>query len=464
MKNIRRSIRYKVQRLTACTVAVALAASACVSLSGMLNMRKIVQSNAVSLCDSAGEQVRQTLTYQMEENALELVRSKAALADEWLEQFSNWAEMLTRNAQIMYATRDSSIETLLPDSSSDSTITMQYALAGSTVKAEDLSEEICLLGTLENAFAPIMNTHTDRISMLSIGTESGILMSCSTGPVLSSTVAEEEDCNYFSSEWYKQAQDATGPFFTDACLDSHDCGLTLSCVAPIRNGNGAFLGAVGIDILMSGISDDIIDIKIGTGSYAVLLDRNGNILVSSAAQTESGSKNLYADGDLSPQDVDKMLSGSTGVIKGGNGMYYAYTPITSAAWTLAVSIPESSVLSTANAVQGLIIGSTRNTIQAMDREIFYAMLFLVAVLCTVLSAALFSANSLAKTLTKPIIHLRRDVDEISRGNFSHRSTVQADNEIGMLVKSFNEMLPTVQRNIATLTEGASEKEPHQSGA
>ncbi len=70
------------------------------------------------------------------------------------------------------------------------------------------------------------------------------------------------------------------------------------------------------------------------------------------------------------------------------------------------------------------------------RQILLALgLFTVLVLFSVTWVALF----LSKTVTVPIQALAEATGEISRGNFDHRVTVQAQDELGVLVNSFNQM-------------------------
>ena len=70
------------------------------------------------------------------------------------------------------------------------------------------------------------------------------------------------------------------------------------------------------------------------------------------------------------------------------------------------------------------------------RQILLALgLFTILVLFAVTWVALF----LSKTVTVPIQALAEATGEISRGNFEHRVTVQAQDELGVLVNSFNQM-------------------------
>ena len=87
----------------------------------------------------------------------------------------------------------------------------------------------------------------------------------------------------------------------------------------------------------------------------------------------------------------------------------------------------------------------KQNLRAYKREISGAlMLITLLLLFTTTWVALF----LSKQVTVPIQSLAEATREISHGNFDHRIEVQAQDELGTLVRSFNRM--TVQ-----LGEGAS---------
>ncbi|HVB34328.1 MAG TPA: ATP-binding protein [Patescibacteria group bacterium] len=75
-------------------------------------------------------------------------------------------------------------------------------------------------------------------------------------------------------------------------------------------------------------------------------------------------------------------------------------------------------------------------LRAYKKQILLALLlFTVLVLFAVTWVALY----LSKTVTVPIQALAEATGEISHGNFEHRVTVQAQDELGVLVNSFNQM-------------------------
>lgn len=80
----------------------------------------------------------------------------------------------------------------------------------------------------------------------------------------------------------------------------------------------------------------------------------------------------------------------------------------------------------------------------------YVMLFLMVTL-VVLFAAIWTAVHLARGITAPIQQLAEATRAVAAGNLTYRVQVQADDEIGILVDSFNRMTGDLLRGKAELT-------------
>lgn len=84
----------------------------------------------------------------------------------------------------------------------------------------------------------------------------------------------------------------------------------------------------------------------------------------------------------------------------------------------------------------LTYAQQKQHVRAYKREILFALLLITLLLLfTTTWVALF----LSKQVTVPIQALAEATREISRGNFDHRIDVQAQDELGTLVRSFNRM-------------------------
>ena len=68
-------------------------------------------------------------------------------------------------------------------------------------------------------------------------------------------------------------------------------------------------------------------------------------------------------------------------------------------------------------------------------------------------ASSWTAFYIARGLTVPIRALAEGADQIAKGNLSHRVQVDADDELAILVESFNQMSSRLEANSAALSEG-----------
>ncbi len=80
----------------------------------------------------------------------------------------------------------------------------------------------------------------------------------------------------------------------------------------------------------------------------------------------------------------------------------------------------------------------------------YLMLFLMVTL-VIIFAAIWVGVYLARGITVPIQELAEGTRKVAAGDLSYRVTVKADDEIGILVDSFNQMTADLERNKLELT-------------
>jgi two-component system nitrogen regulation sensor histidine kinase NtrY len=121
------------------------------------------------------------------------------------------------------------------------------------------------------------------------------------------------------------------------------------------------------------------------------------------------------------------------------GRYYlaASTPFQDGSLVVARELPSDFVQRYSDIESQIAtFAQQKQDLRAYKREILLAlMLITLLLLFTTTWVALF----LSKQVTVPIQGLAEGTREISRGNFDHRIQVQAEDELGMLVRSFNRM-------------------------
>ncbi|MBP5670983.1 MAG: SpoIIE family protein phosphatase, partial [Victivallales bacterium] len=79
--------------------------------------------------------------------------------------------------------------------------------------------------------------------------------------------------------------------------------------------------------------------------------------------------------------------------------------------------------------------------------------FVVIIIAVIMLARLYS-----RTITRPLLRLKHDVQLISKGNLDRRAEITTNDEIGDLATSFNNMAVSLDQYIKDLTSVTAEKE------
>jgi two-component system nitrogen regulation sensor histidine kinase NtrY len=168
------------------------------------------------------------------------------------------------------------------------------------------------------------------------------------------------------------------------------------------------------------------------------LDSKGIVQDSAAFEPGTNSKRQQpAPSPISPRLV-RTLPGGAELWQAADASYLgARAPTERGVLILARRIP-GDLLARLNDVeaQTATYVQQRRNIRAYKAEILLTLLLITVLL---LFAATWAALFLSKRVTVPIQALAEATQEIARGNFEHRVAVQAHDELGTLVGSFNGM-------------------------
>lgn len=452
-ENSRKPIRTKVQNMV---LAISIAALIIASAVGIISMIRIQNDSEHALVN------------QMEQNLRNITTNKADLADSELGRYSGQVADFAFYINDLYKNPSGYISHDVPTPKKEDAgkLIIQRTLRDKTVQVKDIEKEMYLLGNVEQIWKPVM-TANKAITVMYLGTESGLMVGYDDRPDLSAEDGNDVYYDYSKSKWYTKAKETGRVCFTDLYMDVYQRGLMITCAAPFYDADNNFAGAVGMDILISDLYKDIIEVDLGEdkGSYAFLVDNNGNIINND--NDSSKQKTLHEEQGMSEFVASEILAGKTGVslakgkthyeytptenanFLGGrlgtveDNIYFAYTPIESTGWKFCVRIPENVILAPVRSVQ-------RNVI-------FTIFSFLAAFLIIIVIVAVAS-RKFSKKLTDPIIALTHDVKEISGGNFDYRAKIQDNDEIGDLAKSFNYMALSLKDYIRDLAAVTAEKE------
>mgnify|MGYP002620060813 CR=1 FL=1 len=158
--------------------------------------------------------------------------------------------------------------------------------------------------------------------------------------------------------------------------------------------------------------------RIDTGSKAVLIDQDGNIVYS----TGNDEPGLPLDRAL----LESAAASNIAWYQGEDEDYLALSARSAVnGWTMILLTPESHIFNASYQILKLT-------------GLFAA----VALLITVVVSLWF-----ASSITRPILHLYKLVNSVKRGNLNIRAQIRQDDEIGNIAVNINMMLDEIERLI-----------------
>ena len=427
MNEERKPIRKRVRLIVFLVSLISLTLASAVGLYSMLTIR-----------DSSSEALRA----QLEINLSNTIGDKAALADAQFGKFAEYINTFAVYLHDMYAHPEHYVnrEVLPPDAANQGVLAMQRYLRDGSVRLDDIERELMLMGSMETAWNAAMTENEGIITTIYIGTESGLHIAYDPSSELGvEEGSPESHFDYSGADWYVKARELGKTGFTDIYQDSYGRGMMISCFAPFYDENGAFSGAVSMDIRISDIYRQIVSMDLGEEGNVFLIDGGGYTV----DPEDSGKLTLISDLISDSRVKSAMENGRNGFTLSRSGVYYVYAPVRSTGWMLCISIPEKQVL---------------ESVYRMDRDIRTALIIYAAAFLILIVAVIVISYRFAKSLTDPLVALEKDAMTISEGNLDYRAQVRSNDEIGDLAKSFNRMAASLDQYVKDLTRVTAEKE------
>lgn len=387
-----------------------------------------------------------TVIKEMESNATAIAADKVYIAELGLAAYSDYIDEFSKLATAIYDDPEKYPKKVVNpiDKEVWEEYRLQRNLATTDYKISDVEDEMSRLANLETQWWLLMESYGDNVSSAYLGTESGFLLSYDKYSYLADVSPDGEVYfDYLQRSWYKAAKEANGVIFTDLSQDYFGRGLTLTCAAPFFN-KGKFAGVVAMDILVGDLQKSVIDVDLGKGTYAFLVDNsNGNIIASpyiDKRQTEF--ENIKNESNEYHPFNENILSGESGLALHGD-TYVAYAPINVANWVFCIKIPRELIL---------------EPVYTMDTLIIRIIIIFVIIFIIVQIISFFVVKSTTNKITTPIRDLKYDVEEISGGNLDYVARVEGNDEISDLANAFNNMTLSIKNYINDLTSLTAEKE------
>ena len=247
-------------------------------------------------------------------------------------------------------------------------------------------------------------------------------------------------------------------------LDDAGQGLLVSADTPIYYGD-EFQGFIGIDVSLSRLDERLNTIKPTAGSFIFLMDADGKLIsISSENAQQLASRELTAD-ETSPNgllgltlqginpELAKIMtpdtlsqSGTLDIDLNGQPASVAYAPLPNLNWSLSIVVPLNEVTAKSQEVSSAIQQNGSATVR--NTLLVTGIFFLIAGFFSVLLSLRF--------ITGPIMQMMNGVRSITAGNLDVSVPVIANDELGELATSFNQMTSELKHRTHELSQTSAE--------
>jgi two-component system, sensor histidine kinase and response regulator len=425
---IRLSIRAKVLLLA---LGLALLPLITVSILGLSSLDR-ARDTAVTISNTA-------LRGQAETNLAKRAADKARLYNAALENISEKVEEVAAYATVLIAAGPPP---------GGSTERVWISPAGATPEGERAHAAAVARA---RQFLPLLRSAVQRrplVNLAFVGLEDGGVTAFNQD--VTDKLLQLKSFDVRGRPWYIAARDAGHTVWVDTYVDANTGKLVTTCATPLYAPDHTFIGAVGFDLLLDTIQQDLLQLDMGPAGYAFLINDQGKVLVRPdlkvgqlAWNQPFTGENLLRTSDLKLHAVvERMTHGQQGVerlfYQGGN-VYLAYAPIENAGWSVGMVIPEKDITQPAEDV-----GTAIETGQERLRTQVIGLLGLSVL------AVLALGTLLSLLLTRPLLHLQAGARRLAAGDLNQHLSRDSNDEIGDLVSAFNLMADALREKVAEL--------------
>ncbi|MEL6344553.1 MAG: histidine kinase dimerization/phospho-acceptor domain-containing protein, partial [Myxococcota bacterium] len=250
-----------------------------------------------------------------------------------------------------------------------------------------------------------------------------------------------EKMDLSSYNFYYEADATHNParevVWTEAYLDPAGAGWIMSAIAPVYRGD--FLeGVVGADITLQTMIDDVLDMKIPWGGYAMLLGDSGTVLAMPAAAEADFDIQELTDHEYTDAIVEDTLKPDTYDLTALRGLFQdtpagfdrlpltpekgvrlvSWTRLEATGWWLVIVAPEEQVFANADTSQQMAF--------QLGWVLCAGLLGFYGIFLFVLYRR---AQREVSVVSGPLLALRQVVEEIVSGQYSHAPIASAIHEI-----------------------------------
>ncbi|MDW5416068.1 methyl-accepting chemotaxis protein [Iodobacter sp. CM08] len=220
-----------------------------------------------------------------------------------------------------------------------------------------------------------------------------------------------------SRPWYKQAVAAGKTILTPPYVDAESKQLILSFASPVT-GEAGFKGVAAVDISLEGVVKDVLNIKLTGNGYAILADKNGQILAHND-KDKLNKPTSDISSDLNANSIASMAASKelAEITIASERKFVFIQPIEGTDLNLILVIDKSVIL------------------EPLNQLIIQAVAALVILLIIVIPLAGFLITKMLRSLDK----VRHAMQEIAQGggDLTRKIEIDGNDEIAATAQAFN---------------------------
>ncbi|MEG2087779.1 MAG: SpoIIE family protein phosphatase [Angelakisella sp.] len=456
-----RSIRGRILLLVVSISFSILVLLAAVSLAGMLSLRQNTILTSNQLGSQAAGDSKQALVAQAQLQLSSIARSKAELSDEILTGLSKQVQIVSNLYTKLYANPAAygRVPVAPPDPTKQGQMTTQVLLAEGVDNATVL-DEVALLGNSAQLIEEV-TAQNDLILTVQIGTESGFIVQADDTPQVKPPHLDPR-----TRSWYRLAKEQGKPIWSDVVNDAYGRGLGIVRAVPIYNGSGTLTAVSSAGILLTSITDNLVNTKVGKSGYVFLMNERGEVIISPfIKKDDSGAiireEYLTSDNAQLREIATAMTQGASGIQQltmNGKEVYMAYEPLSVVPWSVGTVIDADEVVAPAVQSQQKIISLTDSAVKEIGDNILLVIGILVVVVALAFTISMALSITLSNRIVRPIKKLNSGVREIGGGNLNFDLDIHTGDEIESLAISFHAMTQALGEYMRNLSKITADKE------
>ncbi len=202
---------------------------------------------------------------------------------------------------------------------------------------------------------------------------------------------------------------------------------------PILDENNELVSLFAISIQLSGFSHDIVENEAGREYQTLIVDKAGNVIVSSDT-SKIYKLNITQDNESLSKLNEKINSHSKGVA--------------------FITIDGKECLAAYNAMENNLTAISYVAVETYQSRILNNLFISIALLVIMIAAGGLYAFLFSLKVTKPVVKLNNLLNRMSIGDLTQKSTVKLSNEIGQLSSSYNSMVDKLTQVINDIQNSA----------